>query len=158
YTYDHLDRLKTVADSGAMQPIAAYDYIGTNRVLQRSEPIDGTRETYLNDAGTVDIGYDGLRRPIELRSLRNDSTLVVGFAYTYDRMSNRLTATKLHDPANSETYTYDSAYRLIHFARAAGGLAPSQSTWTLDGVGNPTQVDGQARQYSSLNELIAETV
>ena len=81
-----------------------------------------------------------LRRPAAGRSrsatCEADNSLIVGFTYTYDRMGNKLTEGKLHDPANSETYTYDSAYRLITFNRAPGGIAPSQSTWTLDGVGN----------------------
>src|SRR5260370_41383956 len=55
YTYDQLERLKTVKDQGAAQDIADYKYIGVGRVLERSYPINGTRETYLNNAGTVDV-------------------------------------------------------------------------------------------------------
>src|SRR5262249_41034639 len=76
YTYDHLDRLNTVADQGAAQVIADYDYIGTDRVLQRSAPSNGTRETFLNDAGTADVGYDGARRVIQERDLRSDNSLI----------------------------------------------------------------------------------
>jgi RHS repeat-associated protein len=154
YTYDSLDRLQTVTDQGASQPLVVYHYIGVDRVLERDYPQSGTRETYLDDTGTVDIGYDGDRRPIELRDLRSDNSLIVGFTYTYDRMDNTLTEGKLHNPANSETYTYDSAYRLVTFNRAAGGQTPIQSTWSLDGVGNWKQVNGETRQYSSTNELI----
>jgi RHS repeat-associated protein len=155
YTYDRLDRLNTVADQGAALPIADYDYIGVDRPLQRLYPINGTRETYLDDSGTVDVGYDGLRRPVELRNPRSDNSLIVGFTYAYDRMNNKLTEGKLHDPANSESYAYDSAYRLIGFHRAPGGIAPLQSTWTLDGVGNWDRVDGETRQHSSFNEIIS---
>src|SRR5258708_18978463 len=97
YTYDRLDRLATVADQGAALPIARYKYIGVNRVLERDYPINGTRETYLDDAGATDIGYDGLRRPVLLRDLRSDNSLIVGFKYednaghpAYDRMNNKL--------------------------------------------------------------------
>ena len=117
-------------------------------------PQAGPRQTSLNDAGTADIGYDGLRRPVEERALRSVNSLIVGFTYTYDRMSNKLTEGKLHDPNNSETYTYDSAYRLLTFNRAAGGIVPSQTSWTYDGAGNMTQAGGETRQYSSTNELI----
>src|SRR5262249_11947323 len=89
-TYDHLDRLATMADQGTSQDIADYKYIGTVRVLERIYPQNGTRETYLDDAGTTDIGYDGLRRPVELRHLRSDNSLIVGFTYSYDRMNNKL--------------------------------------------------------------------
>ncbi len=92
YTYDALDRLKTVSDQGASQPIAVYEYIGPDRVLERIYPQAGTRETYLNDAGTADIGYDGMQRPIQMRDLRSDNSMIVGFTYTYDRMGNKLTA------------------------------------------------------------------
>ncbi len=155
YTYDTLSRLVTVSDQGASQPIAVYQYIGPDRVLERDYPINGTRETFLDDSGTVDIGYDGMGRPIEERDLEPTARLIVGFTYTYDRMGNKLTEGKLHDPANSETYSYDSAYRLITFQRAPGGIAPLQSSWTLDGVGNWASVNSQTRQYSSNNELVA---
>jgi RHS repeat-associated protein len=154
YTYDHLDRLATVADQGAGTDIADYKYIGPDRVLERDYPINGTRETYLDNAGTTDVGYDGMGRPVQERSLRSDNSLIVGFTYTYDRMGNKLTEGKLHDINNSETYTYDSAYRLIGFQRAPGGMTPSQTSWALDGVGNSTQVGAETRQYSSNNELI----
>ncbi len=154
YTYDTLSRLKTVSDQGASQPIAIYEYIGPARVLERLYPQNGTEETFLDNTGTVDVGYDGMGRPTELRNLRSDQSLIVGFTYTYDRMSNELTEGKLHDPDNSQTYAYDSAYRLISFQRPSGGIAPTQSQWTLDGVGNWTSVDSQSRQYSTNNEVI----
>jgi RHS repeat-associated protein len=156
YTYDNLDRIATISDQGASQPIAIYDYIGVDRVLERMYPQNGTEETYLDNTGTVDIGYDGLARPIEDRTLRTDNSLVIGFTYTYDRMGVKLTQGKLHDPNNSETYSYDSAYRLVGFNRAAGGITPSQTSWTLDGVGNPVAVNGNAQQFSSTNELTVQ--
>jgi RHS repeat-associated protein len=154
YTYDNLERQKTVSDQGAPQPIAVYDYMGVGRVIEQLYPQAGTVQTYLNNAGTADIGYDGMRRPIQERALRSDNSLIVGFTYTYDRMGNKLTQGEPYDPVNSETYTYDSAYRLITFNRASGGLTPLQSSWALDGVGNWLQVNGQSQQFSSTNELI----
>jgi RHS repeat-associated protein len=154
YTYDHLDRLKTVSDQGAAQPIAIYDYIGILRVLERLYPQNRIVETYLDNTGTVDVGYDGDRRPIEVRDLRPDNSLVVGYTYSYDRMNNKRTEGMLHAPDDSETFGYDSAYRLITFDRTPGGIAPVQSNWAQDGVGNWEQVNGQAQQFSSTNELI----
>ena len=55
------------ASSDADGLIAKYDYVGPQRVKQRDYG-NGTRMTYLNDAGTMDIGYDGLRRTEQLRS------------------------------------------------------------------------------------------
>lgn len=157
YTYDNLDRLNTVADVGAALPIVDYDYIGAFRVLVRAYPQNDTRMTYLNDAGNSVDGYDGLRRPTQLRHLRGDNSLIVGFTHEYDRMNNKLNEQKLHDPVNSETYAYDSAYRLINFDRPdAGAIDPLHSEWDLDGVGNWDQVDGLDRTHSSFNELLTE--
>ena len=118
FTFDDLDRIKSITDEGAAEAIVEYDYIGVERVLERRSPINDTRLTYLNDAGDADIGYDGLRRTVELRHLRDaDNSLIVGFQYGYDRMNNRIFKRLLHSPANSELYEYDSVYRLIDFQR-----------------------------------------
>ena len=155
YTYDGLDRLKSVADQFDEVAVAEYDYIGPSRVAQRVHPMNGTRLTYLDDTGTTDVGYDGLRRPVQLRHLRGDDSLIAGFGHTYDRLDNALGENKLHDAANDEHYQYDSAYRLTQFQRPdVGAIAPLQSQWTLDGVGNWSQVDGETRQHSSFNEVI----
>lgn len=163
FTYDGLDRIDQVSDSGASLPIADYDYIGTYRVLVRAYPQNGTRMTYLDDIGTADSGYDGLRRPIQLRHLRNDDSLIVGFAHTYDRANNKLAEAKLHDPVNSEDYSYDSAYRLIDFVRPdPAAIDALHSGWQLDGAGNWQQVTStqsgapvtEIREHSSFNEVV----
>jgi YD repeat-containing protein len=133
YTYDHLDRLRSVADQGSAQDIADYRYIGVDHILERMAPINGTTETYLDNTGTIDIGYDGDRRPIEPRDLRSDNSIIVGFTYTYDRVNDVLSQGKLHDPADNEVYSYDSAGRLIQFVRPnAGASRPRKATggWT----------------------------
>ena len=42
----------------------------------------------LNDAGTVDIGFDGVRRVVELRHLDPSNTVLAGFQHTYDDKSD----------------------------------------------------------------------
>ena len=157
YSYDSLDRVDTIADGEDTLPIADYDYVGALRIAQRTYPLNGTCLTYLDDLGRTDTGYDGLRQCLQARSLRDDDSLVVGFAYTYDRMGNVATEAKLHDPTYSEAYGYDSADRLVMLARdalpaAAGSL---HSRWILDGAGNWLVVDEESREYSSSNEIIA---
>ena len=155
FTYDDLDRLRTIADTGSALPIADYDYLGAYRVLQRSYPVNGTRMTYLDASGTTDIGYDGLRRVTRLQHLRSDNSLIVGFTHSYDRMNNKLTEGKLHDLANDEVYGYDSAYRLTSFDRPdVAAITPEHGNFTLDGAGNWSTVDGETRSHSSINEIV----
>jgi RHS repeat-associated protein len=171
-TYDRLDRLDQIADNGQRTmgngPIADYVYIGVGRVLQRAYPINGTRMTFLNDAGTADVGYDGLRRPVQLRHLRGNNSLVVGFGHTYDRMNNKRIEGKQHAPGDSELYRYDSAYRLVQFERGSlngnndaivvsSANVPLHGQWRLDGLGNWQQVDAETRQHSSFNEIMVRT-
>jgi RHS repeat-associated protein len=170
-TYDASNRTDTIKIEGEATNIANYDYIGPARVLQRANQ-NGTRLTYLDDAGLADVGYDDLGRPVQMRHLRTNNSLVVGFEHTYDLMDNKLTERKLHQVANSEQYTYDSAYRLVDFQRGPvsandGASKPSspntldREQWTLDGVGNwPAQtltLNGtpvvETREHSTLNEL-----
>ena len=92
----------------------------------------------------ADIGYDGDRRIVRHRDLRTDNSLVVGFAYGYDRNSNKQFEEKLHSVANSELYGYDSPDRLVDFARgqlnatidAIAGAPQKTRSWVLDGLGN----------------------
>jgi RHS repeat-associated protein len=159
--FDLLDRVDQISDQ---QPIANYDYIGAGRTLQRAYPINGARMSFLNEAGTVDVGYDGLRRPVQLRHLGQDNSLIVGFGHLYDRMSNKRNEEKLHALSDSELYRYDSAYRLISFDRGSLNAAkdalaapsvnvPLHKNWTLDGVGNWQRVDAETREHSSFNEI-----
>jgi YD repeat-containing protein len=67
FSFDSLDRINRIGDQ---QPIVDYSYIGPDRVLERAYR-NGARLTYLNDARTQDIGYDGLKRPVIHRHLRD---------------------------------------------------------------------------------------
>jgi RHS repeat-associated protein len=150
-TFDHRDRLSSIADQGVAQPIATYSYMG-DRELVRSYPQNGTRQTYVT--GTTDDGYDGLGRPVQLQSLRTNSSLIVGFSHGYDRADNKTGENKLHNAVNNEQYAYDSASRLTSFTRPTG-QTPLQRQFHLDGVGNWKQVDSETRQHSSVNEIVS---
>lgn len=159
--FDQLDRMKSIQDSGRSGNLVEYDYMGPQRVLERRFP-NGVRETYLDNAGTTDVGYDGIKRVIQLRHVRaTTSQLVVGFQHAYDREHNKRFEDKQHSPANSELYAYDSVYRLTNFQR--GQLTPAkdgiqgipnrQQQWTLDGVHNWRQtVDNGALHVRTVNE------
>ena len=157
YTYDFLERIQTIQDAGATTNIAQYTYIGPQRVLQRQYQ-NGTRLSYLDNTGMTDIGYDAVRRTVMRRDLHSDNSLVVGFAHAYDRENNKSNENKLHVPTNSESYGYDSVYRIINFQR--GQQVPTRTEqWTLDGVGNwlVDTVNGlpETRAVNSVNEYKA---
>jgi RHS repeat-associated protein len=124
-----------------------YDYIGPGRVLERTYA-NGVRLTYLDDARQKDVGYDGLKRVVLHRHLRQDNSLVAGFAYDYDRANNKLFEIKQHDNNRREDYTYDSIYRLVRFARQG----ESEDTWQLDGANNWVSRKGVANQANNMNE------
>lgn len=166
YTYDANDRLATLGDAGASKPLATYSYIGPDRLLQRTYPISGDKLTYLNGAGTQDVGYDGLGRPTQIKAVGPTGNLILGYGYSFDRNSNPLSKSALQAPNLSELYKYDSASRLISFNRGTlnssgtaittpSALKPLQSSFTLDGVGNWVKVDGQTRTFSSYNAILS---
>lgn len=142
FTFDHLDRLKTVTNAAGaplLGQVAAYEYMGPNRLLKRSAQ-NGTVATLANDLGTLATGYDGDQRVIELRH-RQGSTLLAGFQYTHDRMDNRLTEVRPHMPATkqSDGFDYDELYRLVSQRRdipQGGGIPAEARSWELDGAGN----------------------
>lgn len=145
YTYDDADRVVTIADGASK--VADYAYIG-GRLLEESYP-NGTRNLRR---------YDGARRPVQVATLDGEGNTIVGFDYTWDRGGNRLSESKTHDPANSEAYRYDSAYRLVHFYRPHPAAAPTfHSTWQFDGTGNWREVDGVTWNTTSFNEIAGIT-
>ena len=155
YTYDGLDRRVTTSDAGG-ETLTSDAYIGTWRLLSRQFGND-TELTYLDALGTSVIGYDGLRRVVDMRHVQDGNNLLVGFSHNYDRANNRITEEKLHDSANDEVYTYDSAYRLTEFGRSGNSgdtITPQHQAFELDGTGNWTTVDGESRDHSNFNELV----
>ncbi len=119
-SYDKLDRIDTIKDSGSATNIVDYDYIGPGRILERTYS-NGVRMTFLNDKRTKNEGYDKARRTVKLRHLTKDNDLVAGFEHGYDRAGNKLYETRLHEFSGKknvgDVYTYDSVYRLITFNR-----------------------------------------
>jgi RHS repeat-associated protein len=141
YTYDALNRVKTIADDGI--ELAAYDYIGPSRLFRRTNG-NGTYATF---------AYDRVRRVTDIaHRLSSDDSLLTGFSYTYDRVGNHTTETAQPGDATT-TYTYDSLYRLT------GIQDPSSSVqYTYDATGNRTRVTegGGSTSYATnqVNEYL----
>jgi RHS repeat-associated protein len=149
FTFDQLDRIDQITshESRTTSHVVDYDYIGPNRVLERTYA-NGARLTYLDDARQRDIGYDGIKRVVTLRHLRADNSLIAGFSYSYDRQNNKLSEQRLDQSNVNERYTYDSLYRLTQIAPSAG----SSDTFQLDGVGNWMRRNQAANQINVMNE------
>jgi RHS repeat-associated protein len=149
YSYDSADRLRSVSDASNPEWVE-YEYFGGGgggrvHTITRS---NGVRSTMLDDAGAIDIGYDGARRIRLLRHLDPNNNLLAGYEYEHDRVGNRTSHRRLHhlDPngnAMGEAYEYDSAGRLLSFQE--GFMDPSHvlvsppfdsMTWQLDGAGS----------------------
>lgn len=149
YAYDGADRLRSVSDP-ARPEFVEFEYFGSGgggrvHTINRS---NGVRSTMLDDAGTADIGYDGVRRISLLRHLDPNNNLLAGFEYEHDRAGNRISQRRLHHPdpngnAMGEITEYDSAGRLVSFQKGfmdashamAGPLFDSMA-WMLDGAGS----------------------
>ena len=144
-TFDGIDRIKTLVD-GATQ-LASSEWIGPGMRELRRLNGNGTRLTFLNDAGNADIGYDAVQRIVRLRCVLPDNvTAFVDRAHTYNRASQRTSETRHDDAGLTDTFSYDSAYRVVAsaFDQAGGaGAVPrevSAISYQLDGVGNRRQV------------------
>ncbi len=141
YAYDPADRLARITDS--VGAVADYGYLGARLVEERYP--NGTRNLRR---------CDGAARPTQVETRTAGEEIVVGFQYTWDRRGNRLSESRLHDPANSEVYRYDSADQLVRLTRPQpGALPPLHSAWRLDGGGNWREVDGAPRDFTSFNEI-----
>ncbi|MBI4613834.1 MAG: RHS repeat protein [Planctomycetes bacterium] len=144
---DPLDRVRKLVFDG--KEIADYRYIGPSRTLERLYP-NGTRLTFLDSQGN-DVGYDGLRRVVNLRHVKapgkgkRQEELVAGFDYTYNRENMILTESRTHDGGRGFVAKYDSTYRVVEFTdnvnpRRGHGQPRDKDTvsqsWSLDGAGN----------------------
>jgi YD repeat-containing protein len=148
-TYDAADRVDQLFDTDPLNPrSAAFDWFGMGFMHTRTYG-NGVRSTVLDDAGSADIGRDGVRRTTLYRHLDSASTLLAGFEHDYDRADNRLGETRPHqvDPSFGfpvgERWSFDSANRLVDAVE--GPLDPAvmvpivvndSQSWSLDGVGN----------------------
>jgi RHS repeat-associated protein len=143
YTYDAISQRKTLvaADAGTF----TYTYDAANRltVLQNPEN-ERTSYTYdsanrvtfkeLANATRASFTYDNGDRLTGLKNETNAGVLISRYTYTYDKVSNRLTADE--GGGNLVTWTYDTTYRLTRERRS--GSNTIDTTYAYDSVGNRT--------------------
>jgi RHS repeat-associated protein len=126
-TYDSLDRLITIDDSGPSGLIESFHYT-LGPTGQRIATVNG-------DGSRVDDTFDAVGRLIE-EKLTDASGAVHSNTYTYDAAGNRLTR---DDSAEGvTTYTYDANNRLV--TESLGGTT---TQYTYDANGNQlSRVEG----------------
>ena len=122
FTYDNLNRPTFISDGAANVVGYGYDAAGRR-----------TSITYPGSTGTVTYGYDDANRLTSVTDWLSMAT-----SYTYDA-ANRLTSTTLGNGLISDR-TYDDSNRLLTLVNRDGLTTISSYTYTLDNVGNRSQV------------------
>lgn len=122
YSYDALYRLTSVEDGA--EDTVSYDYDYAGRL---------TSITYPGGQDSVTYGYDDANRLTSVTDWLNNTT-----SYTYDT-AGRLTSTSLPNGLTSDR-THDNADRLLTVVNRNGETTISSFSYTLDAVGNRTQV------------------
>jgi YD repeat-containing protein len=161
YAYDSADRIVMVDDADAGRPeSAALDYFGMGR-LHTIDRNNGVRTTMLDDAGTVDVGFDGARRIAMLRHLDGLNADLATFEYEYDAADNLRYERRVHDPVGQddlrgEVYAHDSLDRLVSFDEGAvdsggsiTGMPNDSADWHLDGVSNWAEMSRNGTTYAT---------
>jgi len=168
FSYDSLDRLKTITGDGSK--VTTYDYERITGRLSRIELANGT---------TADYTYDDLDRVVTLANQLNAGELINSYTYqsntkglrskvtyangswadfTYD-VVGQLTDEHYKDAqANSLlqlTYTYDKAGNRTEKKYDNDGTRVE--TYTVNGYNQLTAVAGTAREYTNVCGLIDES-
>ena len=169
--FDSLDRLVTLTEHSGSLPITDFEYLGPNRLA---------RVTHGN--GTVldktIQGYDGNRRHLE-HVWKNAAGLVVaGYRNQYNGMgglgtNRRISERRTHLGDVTDTYQFDSAYRMIGFDRdqapSSRQLDPADKMTSFveegadrepvpagGGMNQYASFDGQTRVYTSNGCILGE--
>jgi RHS repeat-associated protein len=158
YVYHAGSGLASITDSDNINNptvLAQFDYIGS-RLLKRQYPTaNGVNLDMTNGTGT---NYDPrTQQPSNFKHVKSGTT-VLGFAYTYDSVGNKLTQVDTPDTKDNQTFTQDSASRLKTTVRGSSPWADlaSNLTWTIDGAGN-WSTNSTTRNGSTTNEARTDT-
>jgi RHS repeat-associated protein len=157
YDHDAIDREIEISRSG--DSVARFEWIGPGRRLLRRTHGNGTSLSLL-DEDEAATGYDIFQRIARIRHVKG----LAEFAdreYEYDRANRRTAEVHREDGGRTDSFVFDSIYRLVRAVLAAGGIDAGSSVTTdylHDGVGNrrETVSGAQSVDYTpnALNEYI----
>lgn len=133
HQYDELERISSIDEGGT--PLASYNYMGPWRILSRD---------YSNGI-VMQINYDDNRRMVSLNHLFPDTSIMQGFEYEYDRVSNVISELRTHE-GDGDTFSFDSLYRIGEARFDQSNLsdpstAQSSALYAIDGVNNWASID-----------------
>lgn len=149
WSYDALDRIKTVSDN-LLGLIATYYYIGPSRVERRDLNANGTRCEYTYDGIPAtqppnDFGVKQIVRTRHVAGPIGAPIVIDEREYAWDAVGNKkMRRDVTPGPPLSQyehTYRYDRAYRLERTTIRNGFRSIVRDTdYVLDGVGNRESV------------------
>lgn len=165
YSYDALNRLAQIKDY-AHKTVADYSYDALSRRTQLSLGNTTTVDYQYTLANQlrqisnyktprrVDDWFSFLRNLFSAKEAEAIEAIPVPFgtfsyfAYTYDKVGNRLTQRFRHarTPEKRENYNYDSIYQLISTS------GNQQHSYDYDNVGNRELADGTTYTTNNMNE------
>lgn len=148
---DFRDRKTQINEAASPPIIVQYTYDLSNRVMSRAYR-NGTTAAYTYNANDWVLSVEHSR----------GATRLAGFGHAYDKEGNKRFEEKRHDPAHSESYTYDAAYHLINYkvgqlVGSTVAVPVTQTSYKLDEVNNWNNkaTDGvrEPRQHNAVNEI-----
>ena len=127
-TYDRLDRLTSIVDSGASGTVAsfAYTYDLGGHILTEAD-LSGRVDSYI---------YDNLYR-VTQQSIADPIAGASSLTYSYDLVGNRVTETSV---SSSGTQTYNYTYNANNQLTGVTGTSGYSQTYTYDTNGNTTKI------------------
>ncbi len=136
YAYDELDRLKSVTTPATP----------TNKTLAYRYDLDGNRRKLVYSDGTSFVTYtfDKAGRLSSTSDWATPTARTASYEYFADGSLKKVT----NPNTTTAQYTYDNAQRLKSAVNQNGATTLSSHTYTLDKVGNRTQVDEVLRQIT----------
>ncbi len=135
-SHDGLNRLESMTDVGLGMQMESREYIGS-RLERQERAFFGSTPTVANT-----VQYDARRRIAATQGVKLATGASIDHrTYTWDRAGNKLSRTDV-DTGVTHDYRYDSLSQLVESERQGSVGQDRTITYTLDGVGNRTDVAG----------------
>ena len=160
YSYDADGNLSSITypDNSTVN----YSYTGNQlqkAILPNGEEINWSNYQWnrpgqitFSHAAVQTNNYDALQRPVQIKVVSNDKTLLKR-NYSYDKVSN---ISHIQTENNSSSYQYDQLDRLTQVKPDSEATEQQAESYSYDAIGNRTGSAQQSGewQYNNLNQLV----